>query len=99
MAVEVQRRYDKDSGKTLSYVTDHEKRKEPFVVIPHRKGYAGYEVFTHKGETPKQLSGQYIRLTEAIGAVTDYLDQMVPSKSVQRDARAEEREARKAKEN
>ena len=98
MAVDIQRRYDKDTGKTLTYVTDLEKRKEPFIIIPHRKGYAGYEIFVHIGEVPKAISGQYVRISDAERAVTDHLNQMVPTRAVKRDADAAEREARKKEE-
>jgi hypothetical protein len=98
MAVDIKRRYDKDTGKTLTYVTNEEKRKEPFVIIPHRKGYAGYEVFVHHGEVPMALAGHFVRIAEAEQACITHLDQMKPTKTVERDAKTKRREETKTKE-
>lgn len=98
MAAKIEHRYDRDSGKTLTYVTDADKRKEPFVIIPHRMGYSSYEIFTHKGDVPKALEGSFTRIAVATQKVVDYLENMQPTKTVKRDANAAEREARKQEE-
>jgi hypothetical protein len=98
MAAKIDRRFDRESGKTLTYVTDETKRKEPFVIIPHRKGFASFEVFTHRGDVPKALEGSFTRPMAAQQAVVDYLANMQPTKTVKRDANAAEREARKKEE-
>lgn len=68
-----------------------DKFKQSFTVTPEVGGYIMYKITPSTGKVPKELSGLYTTMKQAVTAVKFYEAGMKPSKAVARDKKYEER--------
>ena len=72
-----------------------DKFKQEFYVEPMVGGYVFYQIRTSTGPLPEELRGRYTRMKYAVDAVVSYERRAKPSKAVERDMKAERRDAAK----
>lgn len=72
-----------------------DKFNHEFIVAPQIGGYVFYDIRVTKGNLPKELSGRYTRMKAAVDAVIKYEHKATPSRTVERDRKAEKRNAAK----
>lgn len=76
-------------------ISDPDKFKHDFVVHKSNDGFVFYQVSVTKGKVPKQLSGLYSRMENAVKDVVEYINHASPSATVIRDKKADLRDASK----
>lgn len=76
-------------------IWDEEKFNHKFEVKPAIGGWVFYVVGVTDGPVPQKLSGKYSRMSYAVKAVEDYINDAKPTKSVKRDQWNKAREKRK----
>lgn len=89
MDVKVTPKYDDTFGGTIYAVACEEKRKDPFYVTPHPKGYSGWVIKTKTGEIPAKLSGTYSRYDAALQALKLYFSNMKPTQVTKKKLKEE----------
>lgn len=72
-----------------------DKFKANFYCQPTIGGYVFYEIKIDQGQLPAELQGRYTRMKYAVDAVLDYERRAKPTPAVERDKKAEIRNAAK----
>lgn len=72
-----------------------EKLSTPIHVKKSPDGFIFFEVHVEKGKVPGDLSGKYTSLDNAKKAIQVYLNNIIPSKAVRREAFGKDYEERK----
>lgn len=94
MAVTIEEYLNNPTDTTRARITS-EKFKQTIHVQPTNDGFVFYEVKFEKGKVPEALSGKFTTLKQAIKAVLKYEQTMKTTPTVERDKRAEKRNAAK----
>ena len=74
-----------------------DKFNSGFLVAPSVGGFVFYSISSTGGSLPKELSGRYTRMDDAVKAVERYERSHKGTQQKQRDVKREERDAAKAK--
>ena len=89
MDVKVTPQYDDTFGGTIYSEVCREKRKDPFFITPHPKGYSGWVINAKTGELPAALSGTFSRYETALQALKLYFSNMKPTQVTKRKLKEE----------
>lgn len=90
MDVKVTPQYDETFGTTVYEVHCKEKRKDPFFITPHPKGYSGWVIKCKTGELPKALEGSYTRYDRAMQKLKEYFGGMRITTATKRKPKEED---------
>ncbi len=81
--VNVEEFIDEDGKPRATIKTN--KRNATYTVAKTDDGFAMFQILVSKGSLPKELSGLYTRLDDAIKALTHYIVSTPDSKAASRD--------------
>lgn len=90
MDVNVQTKYDINSGKNTWVVSCPEKREEPFFIVSDPRGYLGFVIMC-RSAVPQVLEGAYIRQPEAVEAIKNYFRTMPQTHRAKNNERAKKK--------
>lgn len=95
MAVEYIKEYIPNVNERPHTRIKSDKFNHEFVIAPQIGGFVFYDIRVTKGNVPEELKGRYTRMKNAVDAVLKYEHKAKASTTVERDKKAEIRNAAK----
>lgn len=90
MDVKVKTVFNREFQQTYYEVSCPAKRKEPFLIVPHPKGYSSWIIKSPSGDLPKVLGGSWGRQPVAVDMITSYFKNMRVTQATKRKPKKNE---------